>query len=139
MSKYMPLELYLKSVELETISMTFAEIESIINCSLPPSARKHRPWWSNNTFNSAMTRSWIAAGFKATQVDIDREAVVFVKAEVKNKAPNTIAIRVSEKSKVHPAFGCLRGTVTIPSDTDLTEPAMEDWTDLAMNARIHNE
>ena len=42
MSKYEPLEIFLKSLDFESIPMTFTEIELIIKDSLPPSARKHR-------------------------------------------------------------------------------------------------
>ena len=135
MSKYELLEIYLKSTDFESIPMTFNKIELIINDSLPLSARKHRTWWSNNPSNSTMTRSWIAAGFKVTEVNMKKESLVFVKvgAEEKSSKPTLI------KSDVHPAFGCLRGTVTIPDDTDLTAPAVDDWEEIALNAKLYNE
>ena len=139
MSKYAPLGIYLKSAGFESISMTFTEIEQIIKTSLPPSARKHRPWWSNNTSNSAMTRSWIAAGFKATQVNMNEESLVFVKIGAEDKSAKTVPKPTETKSDVHPAFGCLRGTVTIPEDTDLTAPAVDEWADIALNAKLYND
>ena len=136
MSKYDPLEIYLKSTDFESIPMTFNKIELIINDSLPPSARKHRPWWSNNPSNSTMTWSWIAAGFKVTEVNMNKESLVFVKIGAEDKLEKAPSIPTLNKSDVHPAFGCLRGTVTIPGDTDLTAPAVDDWADIALNAKL---
>jgi hypothetical protein len=31
----------------------------------------------------------------------------------------------------HPLFGCMKGTLTIPPDLDLTEPACPEWADIA--------
>ncbi len=138
-SKYAPLEAYLKSAGFETIFITFSEIETIIGDRLPPSARKHRPWWSNNTSNSAMTRSWTAAGFKTTQVNINNESLVFVKTGVGNALANPSKMSLPSGRDIHPAFGCLRDTVTMPGDADLTVPASDDWADLAMNAKLYNE
>lgn len=139
MSKYKPLENYLKSADFESIPMTFTEIELIIKDSLPTSARKHRRWWSNNPSNSATTRSWIAAGFKITKVNMNKESLVFVKIGAEDKLAKVSSIPTLKKSDVHPAFGCLRGTVTIACDTDLTAPAVDDWAEIALNAKLYNE
>ncbi len=139
MSKYAPLKTYLNSADFESVPMTFREIEQIINDSLPPSARKHRSWWINNTSNSAMTRSWIATGFKATQVNMNKESLVFVKIGAEEVSAKTSSTPTLKKLDVHPAFGCLRGTVTIPGDTDLTAPVVDNWTDIALNAKLYNE
>ncbi len=125
MSKYEPLANYLKSVDFESIPMTFTKIELIINDSLPASARKHRPWWSNNPSNSTVLRSWIAAGYKVTKVNMNNECLVFVKIGAEDKLAKAPSIPTLKKSDVHPAFGCLRGTVTIPCDIDLTAPAID--------------
>ncbi len=139
MSKYAPLEKYLKSTGFESIPMVFSEIESIIKDKLPPSARKHRPWWSNNTSNSAITQSWIAAGFKVTRVNMNDESLVFVKIGKEEKSVKSSNTLASKSSDVHPAFGCLQGTVTICEDTDLTAPAMSEWAEIAMNPKLYNE
>lgn len=139
MSKYEPLENYLKSADFESIPMTFTEIELIIKDSLPTSARKHRRWWSNNPSNNAMTRSWSAAGFKVTNVNMNKESLVLIKIGAKDKLAKVSSILTLKKSDVHPAFGCLQGTVSIPCDTDLTAPAVDDWADIALNAKLYNE
>jgi len=137
--KYAPLEMYLKSAELESIAMTFTDIESIIKDDLPPSARKHRPWWSNNTTNRAITQSWVAAGFKVTQVNMKNESLVFVKMKHAGKTMKFSRTSASIKLDAHPAFGCLQGTVTMPREFDLTAPAMVDWAEITMHARPLDE
>lgn len=77
MSTYTSLSHYLSHVSTNTHPMTFAEIEKIIGRPLPPSAYKHRPWWSNNVTNSAMTRAWIEAGWKSERVDMEGRTLVF--------------------------------------------------------------
>lgn len=139
MSKYEPLEIYLKSLDFESIPMTFTEIELVIEDGLPPSARKYRTWWSNNPSNSTMSRSLIAAGFKVTKVNMNQESLVFVKIGAEYKIAKAPSIPTLKKSDVHPAFGCLQGTVTIPCDTDLTAPVVDGWADIALNAKLYND
>ena len=33
-------------------------------------------------------------------------------------------------SRRHPAFGCMKGTITVAPGVDLTEPAFPEWADL---------
>ncbi len=35
---------------------------------------------------------------------------------------------------VHPAFGCMVGTMTVPGDLDLTAPMDVEWSDTVYNA-----
>jgi hypothetical protein len=37
--------------------MSFREIEQVLGFPLPPAARRHRPWWSNNGNNNVMTKA----------------------------------------------------------------------------------
>jgi hypothetical protein len=66
------------------MTLRFQEIESIIGARLPPSAYKHREWWSNQSDVShrPQARSWIDAGFKVDMVQQHlRDGVVrFVKS-----------------------------------------------------------
>jgi len=34
-------------------------------------------------------------------------------------------------SRRHPLFGCMKGTLTIAPDVDLTQPACPEWADIA--------
>ena len=59
--------------------MTFEDIEEVIGAKLPPSARKHRAWWSNNQTNSPMTLAWRAGGYESTSVNMANATLVFRK------------------------------------------------------------
>jgi len=78
--KYAALEEFLMGQDSQEISMSFAEIEAVIAAKLPPSAYKHRPWWSNNPSNSVITNSWLRAGFKTERVDMKGRRLVFRRA-----------------------------------------------------------
>src|SRR3954451_20045222 len=77
MSKYEALGDFLKSQRGDRVPMSFAQIERVTGAKLPPSAAKHRPWWSNNPTNSVMTRVWLNAGFESEQVDMAARRLVF--------------------------------------------------------------
>ena len=110
LSKYKPLQNHLERQGRDRIRMSFAEIEKVIANRLPPSARKHRPWWSNNPTNSVITYAWLAAGYKTAQVDMADETLVFVKShQVPPSAHQSL-------------FGCLKGDITIDKSVDLTVP-----------------
>ncbi len=118
MSKYESLGQFLKSRREGLVPMTFIEIEKIIGAPLPPSAHKHRPWWSNNGDNSALTRAWLEAGFKSEQVDMAAQRLVFRRVGPAKAAP---------RGGSHPLFGAMKGLMRIADDTDLTKPADPDW------------
>ena len=46
--------------------------------------------------------------------------------------PASIAIEQQgqKPSRRHPAFGCMKGTITVAPGVDLTEPAFPEWADL---------
>lgn len=122
-SKYAPLEKHLKSSIYTHVPMTFSQIESIIHDSLPPSARKHRAWWSNNPRNSVITYAWLAAGYKASDVNLEGETVTFVKEKKSDEFPQP-----KKNLKVgHPIFGAMKGSVTVEDGYDLTQPADPEW------------
>ncbi len=77
MSKYSPLTTFLRRQPGTSFPMTFAEIEKVVGTPLPPSAYKHRPWWSNNTGNSVLTQAWREAGWITSNVDMAGRKLVF--------------------------------------------------------------
>ena len=77
MSKYGPLEDYLRNRGDVEVAMTFREVEQIIADSLPPSAFRHRAWWSNNPSNSVITHAWLRAGYESADVDMAARKLVF--------------------------------------------------------------
>lgn len=159
MSKYDKLGVHLERQPGEEVPMTFAEIENVIGCKLPRSAR-YPAWWSNNPSNNVMTRVWLDAGFKTEQVNIESRKLVFrrvaategrrqregVPSMMHPQHPphsqgmsDVVRAFAGEPGKggagtsafVHPAFGSMKGLVTIMPGVDLTEPADADWGKLA--------
>src|ERR1700730_18148571 len=129
MGKYSPLADFLRAQQRDEVPMTFAEIERIVGSPLPRSHR-YRSWWSNNSFNSVMTKVWLDAGFRSAEVDIKRRRLVFRKIGSQTQGHfATTTEREGERaavSKRHPRFGALKGLVRIAPGTDLTEPADPD-------------
>ncbi len=126
MSKYAQLGQYLKKQRSERVPMTFGEIERITGVKLPPSARKHRPWWSNNPDNSVLTRIWLEAGYESEQVDMEGRKLVF-----RRKGPKASPRSGGEgqQEEIHPAYGAMKGLIRIMPGADLTQPADPEWAD----------
>jgi hypothetical protein len=133
MGKYDALGRYLRAQPANHVPMTFGEIERVLGIQLPLSARKHRPWWSNNPRNSVMTQVWLDAGFETEQVDMARGTLVFRRvgearaAEVAAPRPQLQsgeqAPPVARRARQHPLFGALKALVRVAPGVDLTEPA----------------
>lgn len=128
MSKYSPLESFLDHSGKAEVPMSFSTIEKILEFSLPTSARKYAAWWSNNATGHVNAAAWLSAGYKAAQVDLSDEKLVFVRDSTLTPA--------STATPHHPIFGCMKGSVTIPDDLDLTEPAMPEWGGIADSAEL---
>lgn len=143
MSKYEPLANHLSESGQAAIPMSFAEIERIIGAGLPPSAFRHRAWWSNNPSNSVITYAWLKAGYKSADVDMPGRQLVF-RRSVQNGVlpPSDGGGPVPEASEATGApvpadaagpgpfsriYGALKGTVTVKPGTDLTAPDGTDW------------
>jgi hypothetical protein len=136
MSKYEPLGDFLRSQYGEEVRVRFADIERVIGFPLPASARTHRPWWSNNPDNSAITKVWLNAGFRTEQVDMAGETLVFARAKKEAMmAPgfgeaSVAPVPAGTRLRPHPAFGAMKGMITIMPGVDLTEPAYPEWADM---------
>jgi len=66
MSKYGALGEYLKHQRGDHVPITFGEIEKITGVKLPASSR-YRAWWSNNDFNSVLTKFGSKPALKASR------------------------------------------------------------------------
>jgi hypothetical protein len=77
MSRYDKLKQFLKNAKGTDVDMSFAQIEAVLGRALPPSALKHRAWWSNNPDNNVMTQAWLAAGYQSCDVDMVAKSVTF--------------------------------------------------------------
>jgi len=128
MTKYAPLHDFLKNQNRALVRLTFSDIEKLIGTTLPPSARKHRPWWSNNPSNSVITDAWLEAGYRSEQVDMEKGTLVFRRVE-NVVGPAASATRPSDSvpRNRHPLFGALKGLIRISPGVDLTKPADPDW------------
>lgn len=127
MSKYGALGEYLRRQQREVVPMTFAQIEKVTGAKLPPSALKHRPWWSNNPQNSVMTKVWLEAGFESEQVDMSSRKLVF--RRLRKPKPPAAGKESAAERPFHPAYGYMKGLIRVMPGTDLTQPADPQWAD----------
>lgn len=79
MSKYDPLERHLLGLD-RTVEhrMSFAQIEQIVGCALPPSARTYQAWWANQRgAGHSQAHSWMGAGWHTGELDLKSKCVTF--------------------------------------------------------------
>ena len=75
---YNGLREYLERSPSRSVTVTFREIERIVDRRLPPSARRHRAWWTNDGSHT-QARQWLAAGWRVDMLDAVNERVRFVR------------------------------------------------------------
>lgn len=77
MSKYEPFERHLLGLDRRVEqSLSFAEIENILGCPLPPSARAHQAWWANQRgAGHTQAHSWMGAGWHTCGLDLKAKRV----------------------------------------------------------------
>jgi DNA-binding transcriptional regulator YiaG len=79
-SKYYPLFDYLRQCSQEETELTFTEIETLINSSLPASALSKKNWWSNRDSSSALqAEAWIRNSYQIKSVNLTQQIVIFQK------------------------------------------------------------
>ena len=122
MSKYEPLNRFLKSQTRTHIPMTFGEIERLLGAKLPPS-KSHRAWWSNNPSNNVMTKEWLSAGYETESVDVSGEKLVFRRVGRPVSGTGSDGQGSVGGKRRSLLFGCMKGTLTLDPDLDLTEPS----------------
>jgi hypothetical protein len=77
MAKYDPLKERLRDSRSQEVQMSFGSISNLVG-GLPPSAKRYREWWANDTTGShVQARAWSGAGFEVASIDLARESVVF--------------------------------------------------------------
>lgn len=81
-SKYHSLYTYLNEQPLDELTLTLAEIESILGILLPASARTRRGWWSNRSQGAVQANAWMEAGYHVKQIDFAQEQITFRKPGV---------------------------------------------------------
>ena len=79
---YRPLHIYLDTRFADTVVLTFAEIEDVLGCRLPPTARLDCAWWGNSSGDSIgphQSEAWTRA--KRTAVpNLQAGSVSFARA-----------------------------------------------------------
>lgn len=85
-SKYSPLRRYLarRPEYTKYVTLTFTELEKMIEDKLPSSAFQNRHWWSNAD-SSTQARSWLYAGWNVRDVNLNDKTVVFQKIKAAKK------------------------------------------------------
>jgi hypothetical protein len=133
-SKYRPLTEFLRRQSRAVVRMSFDDIERTIRAKLPPSATRHRAWWSNNAQNNVMTEAWKDAGFESEDVDMKGRRVVFrrVRSEAARQTGTPSDVTTEDR---HPLVGWLQGTLTIADGVDLTHAADPEWGETAYGDR----
>ena len=101
--KYQRLYTHLGGLATQEWRTTFGEIESVIGFPLPPSARLHRPWWSNQSGGNGHSQAlaWGAAGWETAEVDMDAETLLLRRKP--GAVPQTV--NLDEVLPVHTAGG----------------------------------
>lgn len=132
MSKYDPLRRYLEYAS-GVVELRFSEVEQILGAALPGSARRHAAWWSNSGGTHVQSDAWLSAGYRTQDVDIEQQTLKFVPqqagfGEMKQKPiKSEDELPEGDEEKQHPAYGAMKGMITIPPGVDLTEPSYPDW------------
>jgi len=78
--RYAPLPRLLLAQPRRELALSFQDLERILGRELPPSARRHRPWWSNSSAGHSHARGWLDAGWRVARVDLDAGQVSFAPA-----------------------------------------------------------
>ena len=76
-NKYEPLGEYLQKTKKDEITLTFSQIEEIIEDNLPVSASKYQAWWVNG--GHAHSDAWTEYGYKTSELDLAGRKVTFIK------------------------------------------------------------
>ncbi len=82
MSKYDPLGEYLEKENQDSITLTFLQIEDIVEFSLPKYLRKYVAGWYGTAEGSpthVQKAVWQAAGYQVENVNLSKEIVTFRK------------------------------------------------------------
>jgi hypothetical protein len=87
-SRYEELARWLKrqSRREDRVQLSFRQVEEIIGTDLPPSARRHRAWWANDTVSHVQSQSWLSADWRVANINMSDEHVVFARVRERENA-----------------------------------------------------
>jgi hypothetical protein len=146
-TKYHPLFEHLLFNGHGQVTMTFAEIEAVLDARLPPSARNREEWWSNSPNGHSQARAWMRAGYKTSRVDLSGRKVTFTLKgwpegyRRPNRAGAATGLAESPQAPLagdtkeltqptatehdHPLFGIWRDKMRLLPGYDYSRPAFE--------------
>ena len=125
----------------QLVRLSFAEIDVIVQ-GLPPSARRHRPWWANG--GQPHSSVWLSAGWRVEAISLEQQWVRFARARdaaepdgVLTSVPRrglgtplatTHAVREHESDLTKPVvvlIGCVKSKRPLPAPAkDLYDSAL---------------
>ena len=87
-SRYAPLALWLQSqpISHDRVTLTFEQIEGIINSTLPASARQHRSWWANDSVGHVQSQQWLEVGWRVSYINMTEGRITFARIKEREKA-----------------------------------------------------
>ena len=105
-SKYAPLATFLSKQpkNQERITLTFDQIEEIINNQLPAAAREHRSWWANDSTTHVQSGQWLKVNWRVVTINMTGEKVVFARARDRERAYINFFSAVQNKLREHAEF-----------------------------------
>ena len=77
MSIYSPLCDYLSDLKVNSVVLSFADIEGIIGRSLPQSAFEYNAWWANDRTHTQAKNGWMAANWQILDASLGTKVVQF--------------------------------------------------------------
>lgn len=90
MGKYSALSKYLEERNEDGMTLSFSEIEDILELDLPKSARKYRPWWANDKSHTQAKDGWLGVGWNTRNVNMKEETVEFTRSgERETRSPRS--------------------------------------------------
>lgn len=129
MTKYSALSQHLSALSINSVSLTFSEIEKIIGDKLPSSAFKHHAWWANESDGThTWAHLWQAAGWLKDYIDFERQTVRFRRA---NKTE--IDILETLKPRTKETIYDLLQQIDISTDAWLTKENSEEVDNVKAN------
>ena len=74
---YLKLAVYLQNCGTEVITLSFSQIEVIIEKPLPASSYQHSAWWGKDEKHTQCV--WLNVGYKARNINLTQKTVTFCK------------------------------------------------------------
>lgn len=127
MAKYDALGMFLAdhADDQHQVELTFGRIDALVG-GLPPSARRLRTWWANNSQGQSLT--WQRSGWHVLSVDLAGSTVVFARGQV----GGSYAARGRVPTKAEPSHG----RPAEPADASITAPVEQPAAVGTVDARV---